>query len=92
MTVQQETQLEECITEILREYSQASSLPSPLKPSLSLRDDLAIESLSLVSVVLRLGDILGVDVVDSGFELHTLDTVGSLMALGKKLQISKLAN
>lgn len=86
---QSELSLENRISAILLEYAQVEASTLPLAPKLSLKNDLAIESLSLVSVVLRLGDELGVDVVDSGLELTTLKTVADLVALGRDLQTSK---
>jgi acyl carrier protein len=69
----------------LAEYAQ-KPLPRPLDARLSLRDDLAIESLSLVSLVVRLGDDLGVDAADEGLELEGLSTVGDLLALAHRLE------
>ena len=80
-------QLEERISAVLVEYAQVAPT-LPLKPSLSLRDDLAIESLSLVSVILRLGEELGVDVVDSALDLSSLKNVSDIFALGRTLQNS----
>ena len=82
--------IEETIAKLLLEYAQ-NSLPQPVPPELSLRDDLAIESLSLVSVVLRLGEELGVDVVDSGIEVGGLVTVGDLISLARSLVRPKRA-
>ena len=81
-------QLESLISNILLEYAQAAPTTFPLSPSLSLRDDLAIESLSLVSIVLRLGEEFGVDVVDSALELGSLRSVSDLLALGRNLKAS----
>jgi hypothetical protein len=61
----------------------------PLGPQLdrrwSLRDDLGIESLSLVSLVVRLGDELGVDAADDALDLSALRTVGDLVTLAHRL-------
>ncbi len=59
--------------------------PTPLSPSLSLRRDLSIDSLSLVSLALRLGDELHVDLVERGVDLGRLDTVGDLVELARSL-------
>src|SRR5260221_14128776 len=79
--------LEERITEILLEYAQRAPDMRPLDSSLSLHDDLEIESLQLVSVALRLGDELEVDLIERGVELANLRTVGDLVSLGRSLQL-----
>jgi acyl carrier protein len=70
---------------LLAEYAQKAA-PEPLDPRLSLRDDLAIESLSLVSLVVRLGDELGADAADESLELGGLATVGDLIDLARRLE------
>jgi acyl carrier protein len=72
------------ITDLVLQYAQTP--PPALLPSLSLRRDLAIDSLSLVSLTLRLGDLLNVDLVERGLDLSRLDTVGDLLALANSLQ------
>lgn len=76
--------LEGWVERTLAEYAQVP-VRAPLDASLSLRDDLAIESLSLVSLVVRLGDELGVDAADESLELQGLSTVGDLLALARRL-------
>jgi acyl carrier protein len=73
------------VERLVNEY--ASSVPAqrPLDPRLSLKEDLAIESLSLVSLTVRLGDELGVDVVDSGVELGEVRTLGDLVKFAQSL-------
>jgi acyl carrier protein len=71
---------------LLGEYAQKTLSP-PLDSRLSLRDDLAIESLSLVSLVVRLGDELGVDAADDALELEGLTTVGDLLAMARRLEL-----
>ena len=51
------------------------------------RGDLAIDSLSLVSLAIRLGEEFGVDIVESGVEFSQLRTVGDLMVIAEKLQV-----
>ena len=75
---------EEQVTRLLAGYAQRSLGPRP-DPRLSLRDDLGIESLALVSLVVRLGDELGVDASDDALELAGLSTVGDLVALARRL-------
>jgi acyl carrier protein len=79
------TNLEDRITEILLEYAEAAPAGGRLDASLSLRRDLEIESLSLVALVLRIGDELQVDLSDAGIELAKLNTVGDLFQLGRTL-------
>ena len=72
--------IEQCVDRLVREYAQ--SVPEgPLDRGLSLRGELAIESLSLLSLVLRLGGELDVDLVDSGVELGQLNTIGDLVGV-----------
>lgn len=77
--------MEACVTRLVVEY--AASVPDerPLSPLLTLRGDLAIESLSLVSLAIRLGDEIGVDVVDAGIDLGPVKTLGDLVEVGNKL-------
>jgi len=58
----------------------------PLERRLSLQNDLAIESLSLVSLALRLGDEFGVSVVDMGLELGAIKTFGDLLDVARTMK------
>jgi acyl carrier protein len=82
--------MEERVTRLLLEHAQNVPEERPLPLGLSIRRDLAVESLSLVSVTITLGDELGVDVIDAGIELGNLETVGDLVGLGHGL-VSRLA-
>jgi acyl carrier protein len=75
---------EEQVVRLLAGYAQRPLGPRP-DPRLSLRDDLGIESLSLVSLVVRLGDELGVDAADDALDLSGLATVGDLVTLARRL-------
>ena len=77
--------MEACVERLVLEYAQSSPAELPLEPRLSLRNDLAIESLSLVSLALRLGGELGVDIVEQGVELGKLSTVGDLLDVARAL-------
>jgi len=77
--------MEDRITRLLLEHAQNVPPERPFPPELSLRRDLAVESLSLVAVTLRLGEELDVDVVESGIELGGLDTVGDLVLVARGL-------
>jgi len=73
------------VERLVLEYAQSVPPERPLAPSLLLHDDLAIESLSLLSLTLRLGDELGVDVVVSGLELGEVKTFGDLVQVAQGL-------
>ncbi len=73
------------VERLVVEYAQSLPERRPLDARLSLRDDLAIESLSLVSLTVRLGDELGVDVLDSGVELGEVKTLGDLVNVAHAL-------
>jgi acyl carrier protein len=74
------------VERLVSEYAQNAPARRPLDPSLSLKEDLEIESLSLVSLTLRLGDEFGVDVVELGLELDGVKTVGDLITIAQSLQ------
>ncbi len=76
--------VDEQVVRLVREYAQ-SAPPGLLAPTLSLKDDLAVESLSLVSLVVRLGDELGVDVTEEGLDLGGLVTVGDVQSLARRI-------
>jgi acyl carrier protein len=80
-----EESLEARVERLVLEYAQSLPKSRPLDPRLSLRDDLVIESLSLVSLTLQLGDELGVNVVDLGIELGELRTLGDLVSMARTL-------
>jgi acyl carrier protein len=73
------------VERLVLEYAQSTPSKRPLDLRLSLRDDLAIESMSLLSLTVRLGDELEVDVLDLGLELGNLQTVGDLVRTARKL-------
>lgn len=77
--------MESCVERLVLEYAQSVPTERPLRASLSLRNDLAIESLALVSLALRLGGELGVDIVEQGVELGRLSTVGDLLDAARTL-------
>jgi acyl carrier protein len=79
--------MEERITRLLLDHAQNVPAERPFPLGLSIRKDLAVESLSLVTVTLNLGEELGIDVVEAGIELGGLDTVGDLVAVGNGLAL-----
>src|SRR5258708_9096602 len=66
------------VERLVLEYAQSVPEGRPLDPGLSLQNDLAIESLSLVSLALRLGGEFGVDLVDLGPQPPALGTARRL--------------
>ena len=78
--------VEACVERLVREYAQSVPETRPLDDRLSLQGDLAIESLSLVSLALRLGGEFGVDIVELGLELGELRTVGDLVKIARMLK------
>jgi acyl carrier protein len=77
------------VERLVLEYAQSVPPRRPLEAGLSLRDDLAIESLSLVSLALRLGDELGVDVVELELELGDVKTLGDLVKVAHTISSMK---
>ena len=71
---------------MLREFSPRAVPSGGLHPRLSLRDDLAIESLSLVSLAVELGAQVGIDVADIDLELGDVKTVGDLVRVAETLR------
>ncbi len=76
------------LADLVLEYAETGDLRLPLDARLSLRGDLGIESLSLVSLVVRIGEELGTDIADRGVDLQGLRTVADLAALVGSLQHS----
>ena len=79
----------ERVSRLVLEYAQArpaeASALAPLDGKLTLRGDLAIDSLALVSLTIRLGEEFEVDVVESGLDFSQLETVADLMAIAENL-------
>jgi acyl carrier protein len=69
---------EALVARLVREFAPIPNDDRPLDPGLAL-NQLGIESLSLVSLLVRIGDELGVDVVESGVELGYPKTIGDLL-------------
>jgi acyl carrier protein len=77
------------VERLVREFSDSVPQGRPLHLGLSLRDDLAIESLSLVSLAVRLGTELGVDIADVGLELGGVKTLGDLVQVAETIHGTK---
>jgi acyl carrier protein len=73
------------VTRLVLEYSDGAPATRPLNPSLNLKDQLGIDSMSLVSLVVRMSDELGVDVGALEVELGSVNTIGDLVRLARKL-------
>jgi acyl carrier protein len=73
------------VERLVCEYAEAVPAKRPLDARLSLRDDLAIESLSLVSLTLRMADELGVQLDELDLELGEVKTVGDLVRVAQTL-------
>jgi acyl carrier protein len=82
--------IEARVSRLITEYAQSpptgKSQATSLDHRLTLRGDLAIDSLALVSLTIRVGEEFNVDIVESGLEFGELQTVGDLMAIAEKLQ------
>jgi acyl carrier protein len=74
------------VERLVREFSPEAIPAGGLHPRLSLRDDLAIESLSLVSLAVELGAQVGVDVADIELELGDVKTLGDLVKVAETLR------
>ena len=73
------------VASVLAEYVPVMPATRPLPEGLSLRLDLELDSLALVSVVVRLGDDFGIDVSDQAFDMAEVQTVGDLANLVEQL-------
>jgi acyl carrier protein len=75
------------VASVLAEYVPVMPANRPLPEGLSLRQDLALDSLALVSVLIRLGNDIGIDVDEQEFCLAGLETVGDLADLAEQLAL-----
>lgn len=76
------------VASVLTEYAPVMPANRPLPGGLSLRQDLALDSLALVSVLIRLGGDFGVEVGDQEFDMARLETVGDLVDLVERLALA----
>jgi acyl carrier protein len=77
------------VERLICEYAQTVPTTRPLDTGLSLRNDLAIESLSLVSLTLRLADELGVDIDTLDIDLGGVKTLGDLVRVAQEFSSQK---
>lgn len=79
--------VESMITDLVVEYALNVPAERPLRPELSLRDEIGLDSFSLVSVMLRLGEELKIDLTEEsarlGIDLQGIATFGDLVRLGR---------
>jgi acyl carrier protein len=75
------------ITGLVQEYALNAPAERVLTPELSLRDELGLDSFSLVSLMLRLGEEFNVDFAEEsarlGINLEQIATFGDLLRLGR---------
>jgi acyl carrier protein len=73
------------VERLVLEYAETVPAKRPIDPKLSLKEDLIIESLTLVSLTLRLADELGVNVDELDLELGEVKTFGDLVRVAETL-------
>jgi len=80
-------QVSEKISALVREYALNAPPERTLGDELSLRDDIGLDSFSLVSLLLRLGEEYNVDFAEEsarlGINLEQISTFGDLLHLGQ---------
>ncbi len=77
--------VEESLERLIVEYAESVPATRPLDAGLLLKEDLAIESLSLVSLTIRLGQEMGLDVAELGLEFGEMRTFGDLVRVAHTL-------
>jgi acyl carrier protein len=79
--------IESMVTNLVVEYSLSVPAERTIRPELSLRDEIGLDSFSLVSVMLRLGEELNLDLVEEstrrGIDLQTIATFGDLVRVAR---------
>lgn len=73
------------LTQLVLEHAASAPAERPLSPALNLRGDLGLDSMSLVALMVRLGDDLGLDVGALDVELGSLKTFGDLLRVARLL-------
>lgn len=78
--------VESKITSLVLEYALHAPAERPLRAEFSLRDEIGLDSFSLVSLMLRLGEEFNVDLAEEstrlGINLGEISTFGDLLRLG----------
>jgi acyl carrier protein len=79
--------VESKIESLVKEYALNAPTDGPLRAELSLRDEIGLDSFSLVSLMLRLGEEFNVDLAEEssrlGIDLQQISTFGDLVRLGR---------
>lgn len=79
--------IEATITGLVLEYALHAPADRPLRPEMSLREEIGLDSFSLVSLMLRLGEEFNVDLAEEstrlGINLEEISTFGDLVRLGR---------
>jgi len=79
--------IEARMTDLVLEYAVRAPADRPLRADCSLRNEIGLDSFSLVSLVLRIGEEFDVDLGDetspSGMRVGRIVTFGDLVALGR---------
>jgi acyl carrier protein len=87
--------VESRITALVLEYALHAPTDRPLGLELSLRDEIGLDSFSLVSLMLRLGEEFNVDLAEEssrlGINLEEISTFGDLVRLGRTFSDSSVA-
>ena len=82
-----ESNINDKITDLVLEYALHPPAERPLKPELSLRDEIGLDSFALVSLMLRIGEEFSVDLAEessrAGINLQEISTFGDLLRLGQ---------
>jgi acyl carrier protein len=85
--------VEHKITGLVLEYALQAPEERPLRPEYSLRDEIGLDSFALVSLMLRLGEELNVDLAEEsgrlGIDLQQIVTFGDLVRMAKTLSTVK---
>ena len=85
--------VESKITSLVLEYALQAPDDRPLRPEYSLRDEIGLDSFALVSLMLRLGEELNVDLAEEsgrlGIDLQQIVTFGDLVRMAKTLSAVK---
>jgi acyl carrier protein len=79
------------VTRLVLEYCVRAPDSRPLDAGLVLKEQLGIESMSLVSLLVRLGDELGIDIAELDLELGNIKTMGDLLRVAQMLSDTKVS-